>query len=117
MTVSFVLPIRIVSEANQREHWAVRNKRKRAQQEAVHLAWPMPRSWRISLPCNVKLTRMGPKRLDPDNLAGGFKHVQDAVAAELGVDDGDPGVHWVYEQLTGCRFYALRVEVTRCSIS
>lgn len=38
-------------------------------------------------------------RLDPDSLAASTKAIQDAVAASLGVDDGDPRLRWQYEQV------------------
>lgn len=101
MTVT--IPIRLVSEANMREHWATKHRRKKAQQGAVKLVFatykmpPKP-------PVIVALTRIGARKLDPDNLAGSMKHVQDAVADILGVDDGDETkVRWIYQQRIGKR--------------
>lgn len=37
--------------------------------------------------------------LDTDNLAGAMKPLRDALAAWLGLDDGDPRVHWRYTQV------------------
>ena len=34
---SFYVPTKLVSEANMREHWAIKNKRKKSQQRAVEL--------------------------------------------------------------------------------
>lgn len=36
------------------------------------------------------------RRRDDDNLAGGCKHLRDAIAKTLGVDDGDDRVRWQY---------------------
>ena len=112
--LAFTMPVRTVSEANAREHWRTRHKRKREQQEAVQLAWrhAIKTPWFASLPCVVRITRIGPRRLDTDNLAGSFKHVQDGIAKEMGVDDGDGRIKWEYEQVAvGKKVYSVRVEV------
>lgn len=113
--VLFVMPVRVVSEANEREHWRTRHNRKKAQQEELRKWWQAANAYvlsSVSLPCTVRLLRIGPKRLDSDNLAGSFKHVQDAIAREIGVDDGDERVKWEYEQCAvGKRVYQVRVEV------
>jgi len=95
----FVLPIKVVSEANQSEHWRVKHKRKKAQQKALlayigHVIFDAD-SADVTF---MKLNRGG-KSLDKDNLAGAFKHVQDMLARWLGVDDGDTDkVTWHYDQ-------------------
>jgi hypothetical protein len=118
--VSFSIPIRTVSEANQREHWGAKNKRKLRQQEEVALGLynadvPRGRECRkpLFLPCTVTLTRYGAKALDSDNLVGSFKHVQDAIARWIGVDDGEVDkVKFQYSQIAnGKREYAVNVEI------
>jgi len=61
---------------------------------------------------SVRLTRVGPRRLDSDNLAAALKHVRDGVADALGVDDGDPRLEWIYDQQR-CRpgEYAVLVDI------
>lgn len=124
--LAFTMPVKTISEANTREYWAAKNRRKNAQQRDTQRAWKAQRrihvvnSWGHGLlvgidfafPCTVRLTRVGPKRLDADNLAGSFKHVQDEIARQLGVDDGDERIKWEYEQVAvGKRVYQVRVEV------
>jgi len=115
--LAFTMPVRVVSEANLREHWRRKYNRKKKQQEALLIAWNdtvsrLPHFWYKSLPCVVRLVRVGPKRLDSDNLAGSMKHVQDAVARQLSIDDGDERIKWEYEQVAvGKRVYQVRVEV------
>lgn len=106
--------LRTVSEANQREHWRTRYKRKQSQQDFISAWWQnVVRGRQIELPCRVKLTRIGPKALDTDNLAGSFKHVQDAIAKKLGVDDGASQVTWEYHQMPiGVRSYGVKIEIT-----
>jgi hypothetical protein len=94
--VELELPVFVVSEANEREHWAARGRRKNAQQDEVAgaLAWvprcPVPPPWRVTF---VLLARED--KIDTDNFAGAFKHVRDEVARWLGCGDGkrDP-VTW-----------------------
>lgn len=113
--MDFYVPIKTVSEANQREHWAVKHKRKLAQQEAVTVVMQnYLRRQKVSLPCTVKFTRIGPRKLDTDNLAGAFKAIRDAVARRLGVDDGDDRVTWEYDQKpTGNIVYGVKVEISQ----
>ena len=112
-TVSATLPIRLVSEQNQREHWSVKAKRTKAQKQAVGfllrpcLAGDVGRG---SQPLLVTITRIAPRRLDDDNATGSAKHVRDAVAELLGVDDGSDAVTWRVEQEKGPYGCRIRIE-------
>ena len=111
----FTAPIQIISEANNRDHWRERRRRQITQKQEVWIAMHQAlKSRRISLPCTVKLTRIGMRALDPDNLANAFKAIQDAIAQKLGVDDGDTAkVTWTYHQRpTGKQGHALEVDIT-----
>lgn len=101
--ITVTLPLRIVSTLNLREHWTKRHRRNQAHRKAA-LAVP-----KAELPCTVKLTRIGLKILDGDNLQGGLKALRDGIADRLGVDDADPRVTWEYAQERG--EYAVRVEI------
>jgi len=124
--LAFTMPVKLVSEANQREHWRTKYIRKNAQQRDTQRAWKAQRRVHavnsrghgllvgiaVAVPCTVRLTRIGPKSLDADNLAGSFKHVQDAIAKLIGIDDGDERIKWEYAQVpVGKRVYQVRVEV------
>jgi hypothetical protein len=113
LQVEFLAPIRVVSEANERCHHMVRFKRKRAQQQEIHVEWKRAtRGGKVSLPCVVYLTRIGLQRLDDDNLASAFKFVRDQIARELGVDDGGDLVEFRYGQIAvGRRVYGVHVAV------
>lgn len=97
-SLEFEIPVRTVSEANQREHHMARYRRKVAQQTTTAafcrqwLDGLPPKPWRITL------TRYGPRLMDRDNNAGSFKHVQDQLAREIGIDDGDEAHDWLYRQ-------------------
>ena len=53
------------------------------------------------MPLTVAITVVRPRRLDSDNAVGAAKHVRDAIAAWVGVDDGDLEYTWVYRQSRG----------------
>lgn len=104
-----VLPLRIVSEANKREHWRYRQRRSKACRSAA-VAVPTG----IPVPCVIHLTRIAPRRLDDDNLQSGFKALRDGIADRLGVKDNDPRVIWSYDQERGKPHeYAARITITR----
>ena len=114
--LDFMVPnCKTVSEMNTREHWAARYRRKQNQQEAVAVAMLNAlRGRKVQLPCVVTLTRIGPKKMDNDNLAGAMKHCQDQIARQLGVDDGDESrVKFNHYQMPiGSKVYAIKVEIT-----
>ena len=89
------IPLRIVSVANLREHWAATAKRAKAHR---HAALMCPRH---SLPCVIGLVRVAPRPLDDDNLRSAFKALRDGIADRLGVADNDPRVKWEYDQERG----------------
>lgn len=108
MSFCVELPLRIESVANLREHWGAKQRRTRKQREAAMF---VPKG--IKLPCTVKLTRIGQKHLDGDNLQSGFKALRDGIASRLGIDDNDPRVTWEYGQERGSpRIYAARIEIS-----
>lgn len=109
------LPIRIVSEANRREHFRVVAKRKKQHRhlasfrlhEAIGPVWIDPPPSAV-----ITLTRIGPRTLDDDNLASGFKACRDGVADWLGIDDGDKRLTWRYDQRKGKpKEYAAEVQI------
>lgn len=104
MPIEIWVPIRTVSEANRREHWAARAKRARAQRSATLLALRCQRvdllDYRAAELVRVLLVRTG-RRLDDDNLRGALKSVRDGVADWRGVDDGHPSWEWIYAQEPG----------------
>lgn len=91
-------PIKTVSEANMREHWAVKNNRKNNQQSLFSILWRRQKRT-VTLPATITFTRYSCKKLDSDNLAGAFKHVRDQLAKMLGIDDGSDQVKWRYGQV------------------
>lgn len=55
----------------------------------------------------IRLVACLVRRMDDDNLAHAIKPLRDAIAIELGIDDGDSRLRWEYGQIetrgrTGC---------------
>lgn len=84
------LPIRTVSEANQREHWGKKASRAKKQRNAtcMRLFAAFGKAPRKPPDC-ITLTRIAPRALDSDNLAGSFKAIRDGIQDWCGVNDRD----------------------------
>jgi hypothetical protein len=113
-SLSFDLPIKTVSEANQRDHWRVKSERRQAQQLATKVIFQNElRGRKVVLPCVVKLTRVSCKLMDGDNCQGSLKHVRDQIARIIGVDDGDPRIKFEYgQERVKERFHNIKVEIS-----
>lgn len=61
------------------------------------------------LPLLVIMTRVGPRKLDDDNLQGSLKYIRDEIARAVGVDDGSPLYTWLYMDRKG--EYGVEVEI------
>ena len=108
-SAAFSMPIRLVSLANVREHWAKRASRAKLQRSHVKFFCPQ-----FDLPCVVTITRVAPRKLDDDNLVSSAKNLRDGIADKLGIDDRDERVAWRYEQRKGKpREYAVDVLIER----
>lgn len=124
-SAEIVLPIQIISLANQRAHWSVKSERAAEQSGACELAvksaaaflswWPE----RQTLGVIVTLTRLGVRKMDShDGLRDAFKAVVDGIANGLQIgtpkmgakkvlglvvttyryDDSDARISWEYAQ-------------------
>lgn len=115
MTLTIVLPIRTVSEANMREHWAKKSRRAKDQRGTARMIlgqWRYAHLKKHAGRFEITITRIGAKPLDKDNLANSSKHVQDGIADALGIDDGSPRITWHYAQEKGKpKEYAVRIEI------
>jgi hypothetical protein len=109
-TIEVSLPLRTHSTLNVREHWRKRAKRAQEERAVVRMRLAVVQGWPPPLPVTVTLTRVGPRALDDDNLAGSFKAVRDGVADALGVDDGSNEIQWFYNQKKGAHEVRVKVE-------
>lgn len=108
--------LKTVSEGNCSQHWKKKDDRCKQQQFFIRACF---NSWEgeITLPCIVKLIRIGPRQLDSDNLQFAFKKIRDEIAECLipekrrsyinkkgkivpikGRADNDPRITWLYDQ-------------------
>lgn len=110
-----VIPVHTVSEANCSEHWRQKKKRHDVQKRYVKIycKWIGPK---CPLPCEIKLTRMGKKKLDSDNLPVSMKYIRDSIADLIfpglspGQADNDERLSWEYAQEIG-KNYGVIVEI------
>ncbi len=60
----------------------------------------------------VSLVIFRQRPCDDDNLSGGCKWLRDAIAASLGLDDGDPRLRFEYHQVitTGRRGVLVKID-------
>lgn len=112
--VRVVLPLRIVSVANLREHWARKASRTKTHRVTT---WSELRRTGVHPgrdPVRITLTRIAPRKLDDDNLASAFKATRDGVADWLGCPDNHPSLSWAYAQRKGrAHEYAAEVVVEK----
>lgn len=122
--MTFTIPIRVVSEANQsnREHWRKKSKRHRNQRFDTAYMWltqdTIERSKCTSAlnfghKVKVSMTRIAPRLFDDDNLRGALKAVRDEITKQLGLaSDRDTRISFEYGQRKGApKYYAVEVSI------
>ena len=107
--MKFKVPLRLPSLANTRMSWQAMARLKRKQKDTTALAMRAVGGVTPTPPLVVTITRVGPRKLDDDNLAGACKYVRDAIANCIGLDDGSDLYTWVYRQRIGP--YSVEVEI------
>lgn len=100
--------LRLDATPNARSHWST-TARKREREHATITAalrgiTPPAGPWRVCI------TRIGPRAMDDDNRTASAKGVRDAIAAWLGIDDGDECAAWEVRGEVS-RGYAVRVQI------
>lgn len=104
MTLTIHLPMKLKSEANTSEHWAVKKKRVDFQKLLVRSMWNKMVKEPFKLPVKVTLTRLAKMMMDDDNLVSAFKYVRDEIADLLkpgyapGRSDGEGDILFAYKQ-------------------
>lgn len=111
--IQITLPIKTLSEANLREHWAAKSKRVKLQR--TYASVMVGQHFRKIMATGrfiVTLTRIAPRSLDSDNLPRSFKAIRDGVADAIGIDDGSKRYTWVYDQKKGKpKEYAVKIKI------
>jgi hypothetical protein len=109
------VPARIVSEANNFDHWTKKHKRKKELQLLIRNSF---KNISIPLPVTIKLIRQATTAhyLDYVNLVHSMKYAQDCIADIIipnlrpGFADSDKRISWLFDQQKG-KNYALIVEI------
>jgi len=97
-----VLPVKLRSTVNLREHWRVRAARAKATRHTAALVVRAHLGGRLPAGVlRVRLTWVHHRLADTDNLAVAFKAVRDGIADAFGLDDGDRRLVWEYRQERG----------------
>ncbi len=99
--MKITIPIRLVSEANVKEHWGAKYRRSKEQKRIMGLFINKPFLKKLGVVKKVKLTRICKRCYDSDNLARSFKSVRDFIADVLGTNDAWGGIEWKYDQRKG----------------
>jgi hypothetical protein len=106
----FVVPIRLGTGLNSREHFMARKRRVKKEHEAVQLLWLSLRPPKLHPPFVVTIETISPVHRDSDQCVGGAKGVRDAIARLLGIDDRDDlSYAWLYPWRRGP--WAVRIHV------
>ena len=115
--IEIYVPIKIISEANNTDHW--RKKHKRRKEHLKHLANLFPSNL-LPLPVTITFTRVAPRRLDSDNLVFSMKYFRDYVASQFikglapGRADDDERLSFKYDQRRGePKEYALIITIEK----
>ncbi len=95
MTIDYDIPIKVISEANRSRHEIWQTTRRRVKEQKLVAEGKtnenVSREDRDAIKrdgATITFTRIGPRKLDSDNLVGAFKAVRDGVCRSLGIDDG-----------------------------
>lgn len=124
--LQFMLPVVTISEINSNEPWRVKHARHKIQKGAVIVYFRESmlveckniRFKKINLPCEIKLTRFAPRKLDEhDNLRISVKYILDQLCAEItgehrpGIADSFEGFTFLYAQEVS-KDYGVKVEIS-----
>lgn len=101
-TLRFVLPMRTIAVASDRESWRPKARRVAKERTITRLVCApifSPYVYAGLIPSLVTFTRLAPRDLDDDNLPYSSKAIRDEIAKMFGVGDSprDP-IRWAYAQ-------------------
>ncbi len=97
-SVELLMPIRADVNLNSRASWRAKHRSVKSQKVAV--GWFLTRNKPPKEPILVRLTRISPASVlpDDDNVVGSLKAVRDAIADWAGIDDRHRDrIRFVYE--------------------
>jgi hypothetical protein len=110
--IRVTLPLKVQSP-NVKEHWTAPYQRNKFNHKKIkeNLFLDKPK---ISLPCEIVLKRTGVRIMDLDNFVTACKGIKDSIASLIlekkrGVDDDNPGIRWIYEQVKGKPEFTIKI--------
>ena len=110
MKLTTTIDVALGRGQNMREGWHATAGRKDKEKKATKAALIEADPWQDMFHCldgaleaGARITVVRPYSpsaapMDSDNLSGSFKYPRDEIAAFLGVDDGSPRLHFIYQQ-------------------
>lgn len=109
MKLTTTIDVALGRGQNMREGWHATAGRKDKEKKATRAALPSvlwdgsTMASRMTDDKGARITVVRPYSpsagpMDTDNLSGSFKYPRDEIAAFLGVDDGSPRLHFIYQQ-------------------
>lgn len=107
--------VKIISEANNTDHWSKKLKRKKIQIMKMYTLKYIINTFNLKQPV-VRLTRIAPRCLDDDNLVYAFKYIRDHISDVIypGYAPGRSdamGIKFEYAQEKASKRYAVKVEI------
>lgn len=97
--VTATVQVETRAESNDHSHWSGRAKRSSAANAVVFDALAqLAERPSVARGLVVRMTRITPNGLDDDNGVNALKHVRDAVARWLRINDRDARVTWLCQQ-------------------
>jgi len=113
MLASYYLPIKLVSEMNNRECWQAKYRRSRSQKMAAKIITASEFKWDGSPIIITIIREIGPrgKFFDSDNDQASKKATRDGITLGLGLtNDNDSRLTWEYKQEKSDQ-HRVRVEI------
>lgn len=126
--ITWNIPIKTVSEANDSSPWRERHRRHKLQHQIINVIFRSEKK-PIPFPCIVTFTRTSPRLMDQDeNLRMAFKYIKDELSDLLvgqepfyinkagrrqrirGRNDSDPRIVWKYAQ-TASKSVGIKIEI------
>ena len=108
---TWLIQVKTISEANCSQHWSVKRKRHKMQQNVTYYSMMQnaPELMQWAADCrphlHIKLSRCEPKLLDGDNLPSSMKWITDQIADYFfpnlakGQADSQKGISFEYDQV------------------
>jgi hypothetical protein len=100
---TWLIPVEVYSITNSRDIKAAIGRKGHQRRKVMHamgkhhaaLVFFADQGVHRNIPIRVTMTKLGGRPMDDDNLPAALKHIRDAIADLLAIDDGSPLLKWV----------------------